>query len=61
MIGVAAEGYLYGKLNYVMRAAAFAGSLLLITENVLQDLIGFAVLAALLIYQRARNKDLKSV
>lgn len=60
MIGVAAEGYLYGKLNYVLRAAAFAGSLLLITENVLQDFIGFAVLAALLIYQKAGNKNSKS-
>ncbi|MPM38776.1 hypothetical protein SDC9_85406 [bioreactor metagenome] len=55
MIGASAEGYLNGKINFVLRIAAFAGSLLLITENVYQDIIGFAILAVIIAIQKYKN------
>jgi TRAP transporter 4TM/12TM fusion protein len=56
MIGIATEGYFYGKLNPLFRIVVFAGSLLLITESVTQDIIGFAIFALLFAFQKALNK-----
>lgn len=52
MIGVATEGYLIKKLNPLLRIAVFAGSLMLITENVVQDFIGLGILIALFAIQK---------
>lgn len=58
MIGVAIEGYLKKKVPAILRLAAFAGALLLITADVTQDLIGYAVLAILLVQQYyGKKKD----
>jgi TRAP transporter 4TM/12TM fusion protein len=56
MIGIATEGYVYAKLHTLFRPIVFAGALLLITENVYQDFIGFAILAALIILQKSKAK-----
>ncbi len=57
MIGIAVEGYFRKNVPAPLRAASFAGALLLITANVVQDLIGFAILAVLLVQQFRGSKD----
>lgn len=52
MIGVATEGYLLRKLNPALRILVFAGSLMLITENVVQDFIGLGILVLLVLIQK---------
>lgn len=58
MISVAVEGFLKKKVPILLRIGAFAGAMLLITANVTQDFIGFAILGILLIQQfRSKVKD----
>ncbi|MBF4693098.1 TRAP transporter permease [Fusibacter ferrireducens] len=57
MIGIAAEGYLKGKLNPMIRAVVFAGSLLLITESVTQDIIGLSIFILLIVVQKLKSKQ----
>ena len=52
MIGIATEGYLIKKLNPILRAIVFMGSLLLITENFVQDIIGLGILTILIFIQK---------
>jgi TRAP transporter 4TM/12TM fusion protein len=56
MIGIATEGYLFTVLHWLVRVLAFAGALLLITANTTQDVVGFAILIAVLVIQRVRKK-----
>ncbi len=56
MIGIATEGYLFTVLHWLVRILAFAGALLLITANTTQDVVGFAILIAVLVIQRVRKK-----
>lgn len=51
MIGMATEGYFLSEMKWVIRILAFAGALLLITANVVQDAIGLSLLAVVLLYQ----------
>ena len=58
MISVAVEGYLKKKVPTLLRIASFVGAMLLITANVTQDFIGFAILGIILIQQfRSNVKD----
>ncbi|MDK2867362.1 MAG: hypothetical protein PWP51_2141 [Clostridiales bacterium] len=61
MIGIATEGYFYGKLNPLIRIVVFAGSFLLITENIYQDFIGIAIFALLFVLQKARQNKSKAL
>lgn len=61
MIGIATEGYLFTRLNVFLRALVFIGAILLITENIYQDFIGFGILIALVVYQKAKEKLKKEV
>lgn len=56
MIGAAAEGYLFAKINPVLRIALFAGALLLINSGLITDLIGFAILVGVLAVQKIVSK-----
>ncbi len=56
MIGMATEGYMMGKLNPAIRVVVFAGSLLLITESVTQDVMGLVVFALLIVFQKMKSK-----
>ncbi|MEA5134757.1 MAG: TRAP transporter permease [Candidatus Fimivivens sp.] len=56
MIGAAAEGYLFTKINPVLRIALFAGALLLINSGLITDLIGFAILVGVLAVQKIVSK-----
>jgi len=51
MIGIAIEGYLKKKVPSALRIASFIGAMLLITADVTQDIMGFAILAVLLFQQ----------
>lgn len=51
MLGIAIEGYLRKEVPVLLRIAAFAGALLLITADVTQDIIGFVILAVILAQQ----------
>ena len=59
MIGMATEGYLFTNMNNILRILAFAGALLLITANVVQDAIGLSLLAVIVLYQRHAGKKVK--
>jgi len=56
MIGIAVEGYFKKEVPVLLRIAAFAGALLLITADVTQDLIGFVILAVILVQQLRGTK-----
>ncbi len=59
MIGMATEGYLFTNMNNILRILAFAGALLLITANVVQDAIGLTLLVVIVLYQRHADKKVK--
>ncbi len=48
MIGVAVEGYLFTRVNILLRVVAVVGALALIDSKIVSDVIGLAVLAVLL-------------
>jgi TRAP-type uncharacterized transport system fused permease subunit len=51
MIGMATEGYFLSDMKWPFRILAFAGALLLITANVVQDAIGLTFLLIVLLFQ----------
>ncbi len=61
MIGLAVEGYFRRKVPMLLRAASFAGAMLLITANVTQDIMGFAILAVLMVQQLKSSKKDKVI
>lgn len=56
MIGMATEGYMFTRMHNALRAICLAGALLLITANVYQDLMGIAILVAILAIQKVLSK-----
>ena len=52
MIGAAVEGYLFTKMHVLLRLVSFAGALCLIDSDLYTDLVGVAILVALLAIQR---------
>lgn len=61
LIGIAAEGFLIARLNVLFRGLALVGAMMLITENVYQDVIGFAIFAALILIQKVKAKRVSAV
>ncbi len=51
LIGMATEGYLFKNMVWPIRIAAFAGALLLITANVVQDALGLTLAALVVLIQ----------
>lgn len=52
LIAAMVEGYLYGKMNFVLRILAGIGALLLIDSGLMTDLIGVAALVIIIAAQR---------
>lgn len=50
------EGFFYRKLNVIERIACFVGAVMLINSNVLQDVIGLAIIAAVVALQLPSRK-----
>lgn len=51
MLGTAAEGYLFTKMNPLLRIILFAGSLLFLNPNLIQDIIGLFVILLIVSFQ----------
>ena len=60
LIAAAVEGYLFGRMNWVLRIISMAGALLLIDSRLMTDLIGIAILAVILVLQKATAKNKKT-
>jgi hypothetical protein len=56
MLGTATEGYLFTKMNPILRVILFAGSLLFLNPNIIQDLIGFLVIIIIVSIQWVKKK-----
>lgn len=52
LIGASVEGYLFTKINIVLRIIAFGGALCLIDSGVYTDIVGLAIVGGLLVTQR---------
>src|SRR5699024_3109063 len=60
MLGVAAEGYLFTTVAWPLRIIVLASSIMLITPNILSDILGTSVVIITLIIQWfKRRKDTK--
>ncbi|MDR1510733.1 MAG: TRAP transporter permease [Synergistaceae bacterium] len=57
MIGAAAEGYLFTVINPLLRVIILAGAMCLIDSGIVTDMIGAAVLAALIAFQYIAAKS----
>ena len=56
LIAAFVEGYLFGRLNIVLRCVAMAGALLLIDSRAVTDVIGIAILAVIIVVQKAKAR-----
>ncbi len=57
LIGVACEGYLYAEVNWLLRALALVGSLMLIKPGLETDIIGFVLIAGIIFLQKRKAKQ----
>ena len=58
LISAAVEGYLYGKMNIILRIIAGVGAFMLIDSRLVTDLIGLGCLALIILAQKfVFNKD----
>ncbi|GAA0369147.1 TRAP transporter permease [Bacillus horti] len=51
MLGAGAEGYLFKKMNVFIRIVAIGGALLFMNPSFLTDMIGFSIIAAVILFQ----------
>ena len=58
-VGMALERFWDSRLNWLQTLMSLAGGLLLIKPGVSTDIIGFVLIAAVLVWQRVQNKGLK--
>jgi TRAP-type uncharacterized transport system fused permease subunit len=56
LISVAAEGYLFTHVNIVVRVISGVTALLLINSNVMSDVVGLVLFAAIVLFQRIMAK-----
>lgn len=62
LIGAAVEGYLFGRLNPVLRVISFGAAMMLIDSGAITDLIGIGGLFVIILFQKfvAANRNGKS-
>ncbi len=56
LISVAVEGFLFGKVNMVLRIMSLIGAYLLIDSGLATDLIGIAIFVCIVIFQKTTAK-----
>ena len=56
LIGVAVEGFLFRKVNAVLRILCFAGAYLLIDSGLITDIIGIAICVGIVLLQKTMAK-----
>ncbi|MCI8869446.1 MAG: TRAP transporter permease [Lawsonibacter sp.] len=57
LISVAAEGFLFTKVPVPVRALSAATSILLISSEPISDVVGLALFAAIVLFQRVRSRQ----
>lgn len=55
-IGIAMEGYIFGKVNTLLRIAFLTGGLALVDPGAFTDMIGIAVISVCMVYQWFKYK-----
>ena len=53
LLSIAVEGHLFSKVNPVLRALAIIGAFLLMTPNMMFNLVGIGIAAAVIVIQKA--------
>ena len=61
LISAACEGYLYTKVNPIVRIAMMAGAFLLISSSLITDIAGVVVFVAILFLQKFMAKKAQPV
>ncbi len=56
LIATATEGYLYGKVNPILRIVSFIGAYLLIDSGLLTDIAGIGIFVIVLLFQRISSR-----
>ncbi|MBN2286394.1 MAG: TRAP transporter permease [Tissierellales bacterium] len=56
MIGIATEGYFLTPISKIFRVIVFAGSLMMITESLYQDIIGLGIFVLIIVAQKIKVK-----
>lgn len=56
LISVAVEGFLYQKVNIVLRLLSLVGAYLLIDSGLITDIVGIIIFAAVLILQKTMSR-----
>ncbi|ADC48546.1 TRAP type transporter protein [Alkalihalophilus pseudofirmus OF4] len=56
MLGTAAEGYLFRSIHWVLRIVLFAGAILFMNPNMVQDIIGLAIILVVVLWQWRKSK-----
>ena len=60
LLGVAVEGYLFNKVNILLRIVAFGAAILLIAPYVITDIIGLVLFAVVVFYQFVKRRRLQA-
>lgn len=58
-LGAAVEGYLYDRLNAVLRICMFAAALMLIKPGLVTDVIGIVIFVSIAIWQKTAGSNIK--
>jgi len=56
LLSAAVEGYMYTHINVAVRALSLVGALMLIVPGLKTDIIGFAILIVVVLFQKAMAK-----
>ncbi|MDV2684971.1 TRAP transporter permease [Alkalihalophilus lindianensis] len=57
MLGTAAEGYLFSTIHWVLRVILFGGAILFMNPNMIQDIIGLAIILVVVVWQWRKAKN----
>ena len=61
LISVAVEGFLFKKVNPLLRVLSFVGAYLLIDSGLVTDIVGIIICAAIIIYQRTNARKCATI
>ncbi|MEC2071534.1 TRAP transporter permease [Alkalihalophilus marmarensis] len=56
MLGTAAEGYLFRSIHWLLRIVLFAGAILFMNPNMVQDIIGLGIILVVVLWQWRKSK-----
>lgn len=56
MLGTAAEGFFFTRMNVIFRIILFGGALLFMNPSIIQDIAGFVIIGVILLFQWLKHK-----